>query len=64
MSTPNPKRTKSNSIAQVKKWDDTYEMGFFVPDGQILNAAVTLQKCKNNRVVNNCFFPEVSNNEN
>jgi len=47
---PNPKRTKCNSIAKVRKWYDTYlRYGFFLPDDQIPNVAATFQKCKNNR---------------
>jgi len=71
---PNPKRTKCNPIAKVRKWDDTYlRYGFFLPDDQIMNVASTFQKCKNNRVIkflkllfnfcNNCLFVEVSINE-
>jgi len=57
MSTPNPKQTKCNSIAKVRKWDDTYLIyGFFLPNYQILNVAATLQKCKNNRVVKFLLF--------
>jgi len=38
--TPPPKRTKCNSIAKVRKWDDTYlRYGFFLPDDQLLNVA-------------------------
>ena len=38
--TPQPKRTKCNSIAKVRKWDDTYlRYGFFLPDDQLLNVA-------------------------
>jgi len=67
-----PKRTiLYNSIAKVRKWDDTYlKYGFFLPDDQILNVAATFQKCKNNRekyllfnFCNNCLFVEVSYNE-
>jgi len=37
---PNPKRTKCNSIASVRKWDDIYlRYGFFFLDGQNLNVA-------------------------
>jgi len=47
-----PKRTKCNSTAKIRKWDDTYlRYGFFLPDDQILNVATTFQKCKNNRVI-------------
>jgi len=36
--TPDPNRTKCNSIAKIRKWDDTYfRYEFFLPDGQILN---------------------------
>ena len=50
--TPNPKQTKCCSIANVRKWDDTYlRRGFFLPNVQILNVAATLQKCKNNCVI-------------
>jgi len=48
---PNPKRTKRNSVAQVRKWDDTYlryVYGFFLADHQIVNVADTIQKYKNN----------------
>jgi len=32
---PHPKRTKCNSIAKVRKWDDTYfRYGFFLPDAE------------------------------
>jgi len=35
---PNPKRTKCNAIAKVRKCNGTYfGYGFFLPDGQILN---------------------------
>jgi len=38
--TPDPKRTKCNSVAKIRKWDDTYlRYGFFVPDDHILNVA-------------------------
>ena len=47
-----PKRTKCNSTAKVRKWDDTYlRYGFFLPNDEILNATDTFQKCKNNRVI-------------
>jgi len=49
---PNRERTKCNSIAKVRKWDDTYlRYGFFLVDDQILNVVPTFQKCKNNRVI-------------
>jgi len=49
---PNPKRTKCNATATVRKWDDTFlRYGFFLPDDQILNVAATFQKCKNNQVI-------------
>jgi len=49
---PNPKRTKCNAIAKVRKWNGTYfRYEFFWPDGQILNAADKFHKCKNNRVI-------------
>ena len=51
---PNPKRTKCNSIAKVRKWDNTHmRHGFFLPDDQILNVAVaaTFRKRKNNQVI-------------
>ena len=69
---PDPKWTKCNSIAKVRKWNGThFRYGFFLPDGQILNVAVIFQKCKNNRVIkllafnfyNNCLFAEVSDKE-
>ena len=35
---PDPKRTKRNLIAKIRKWDDTYfRYGFFLPDGKMLN---------------------------
>ena len=50
--TPNPKRTKCNLIAHVRKWDDTYfRYRFFLPDDQILNVAAKFQKCTNKRVI-------------
>jgi len=70
---PDPKRTKYNSTAKVRKWDDTYfRYWFFLPDDEILNAAAKFQKCKNKRVMknfllrkfcNNCSFVELSYNE-
>ena len=65
---PNPKRAKCNSIAQVRKWDNTYfRYGFFLPDDQILNVAAKFQKCKIKRVIfrfcNNCLLVQVSKNE-
>ena len=49
---PDPKRTKCNSIAKIRKWDDTYfRYGFFLPDDQILNVAAKLKKCKDKRVI-------------
>jgi len=46
------KRTKCNSIDEIRKWDDTYlRYGFFLPDDQILNVAATFKKCKNNQVI-------------
>jgi len=48
---PNPKLTECNAIATVRKWNGTYfRYGFFLPDDQILNAADTFHKCKNNQV--------------
>jgi len=39
---PPPKQSKCNSIAKVRKWDDTYfRIGFFLPGDQILNVAAT-----------------------
>jgi len=39
---PPPKRTKCDSIAKVRRWDDTYlGCGFFLRDDQILNVAAT-----------------------
>jgi len=56
---PNSKRTKCNSIAKVRKWDDTYlRYGSFC---YILDLADAFQKCKNN-FCNNCLF-EVSDSE-
>jgi len=67
----NPKWTKCNAIAKVRKWNGTYfRYGFFLPDGQILNVADKFHKCKNNQVfveasindifdfltINSCFF--------
>ena len=65
---PNQKRAKCNSIAKVRKWDNTYfRYGFFLPNDQILNVAAKFQKCKNKRVIfrfcNNCLFVQVSKNE-
>jgi len=49
---PPPKRTKWNSIAKVRKWDDTYlRYAFFLPDDQILKVAATFKQCKNNQVI-------------
>jgi len=49
---PNPKRTKCNSTAKLRKWGNTYlRYGFILPDDQILNVAATSQKCKNNRAI-------------
>ena len=49
---PDPKRTKCNSIAKIKKWDGTYfRWGFFFPDDQILNVAAKFQKCKKKRII-------------
>jgi len=49
--TPNPNRTKCNSIAKVKKWNDTYfRYEFFFPDDQVLNVGAIFQKRKSNRV--------------
>jgi len=46
---PVPKRTKYNSIAKARKWNDTYlRYGSFC---LILNVADTFQKCKNNRII-------------
>jgi len=46
---PNLNWAKWNSIAKVRKWDDTYlRYGFFMSDDQILNVVATFQKCKNN----------------
>jgi len=48
---PDQKRTKCNSIANVRKLLDTYLWyGFFLPDDQILNVAAKFQKCKYKRV--------------
>jgi len=48
----NPKRTKSNSIAKVRKWNGTYfRYGFFLPDDQILYVPDKFHKCKNDRVI-------------
>jgi len=47
---PNPKRTKCNTIAKVRQWDDTYfRCGFFLPNSEC-SLSDTFQKCKNNRV--------------
>jgi len=49
---PDPKQTKCNSIAKIRKWDDTYfRYMFFLPDDRILNVAAKLQKCKHKRVI-------------
>jgi len=46
---PNPKVTKCNSIAKIRKSDDTYfRYGLF---SQNLNVEDTLKKCKNSRVI-------------
>jgi len=70
---PNPKWSQCNSIAKVRKWDDTYfRYRFFLPDDQILN--VQQLHSKNARtakslnflvlnICNNCLFVEVSYNE-
>jgi len=47
---PDPKRTKCNSIAKNRKWDDTYFRDF-LPDDQVLNVAAKFQRCKNQRVI-------------
>jgi len=74
---PNPKRTKCNSIAKVRKWNGTYfRYGFFLPDDQILNVAAVAARLhsKNARTTeslnflflnfcNNCLFVEMSNND-
>jgi len=45
---PDPKRTKCNSTAKIRLWDNTYfRYGFFLPDDQILNVAAKFQKWKN-----------------
>jgi len=47
-----PKRTRCNSFAKVRIWDDTYlRCGFFLSNGQNLNVADIFQKCKNNRFI-------------
>jgi len=44
--TPNPKRTKCNSIAKVRTWDDMYlRYEFFLLDDQIANVVATFKKC-------------------
>jgi len=49
---PDPKQTKCNSIAKIRKWDDKYfGYGFFLPDDQILNVAPKFQPCKNKRAI-------------
>jgi len=49
---PDPKRSKCNLFAKIRKWDDTcFRYGFFLPDDQILNVAAKFQKCKNKRVI-------------
>ena len=54
---PDPKRTKCNSIAKIRKWDDTYfRYGLFFPDDQVLNVAAKYKKCKNKRVIEFCFL--------
>jgi len=69
---PDRKRTKCNAIAKVRKWNGTYfRYGFCLPYDQILNAADTFHKCKNNHSLifllfnfcSNCLFFEVSNND-
>jgi len=49
---PDQKRTKCNSIANVRKLLDTYLLyGFFSANDQILNVVAKIQKCKNKRVI-------------
>jgi len=69
---PDPKRTKCNSIAKIRQWDDTYfRRWFFLPDDQILNVAAKFQKCKKSeslslllfKFCNHCSFVELSDNE-
>jgi len=46
------KWTECNSIAKIRKWDDTYfRYEFFLLDDQILNVVAKFQKCKNKRVI-------------
>ena len=57
--TPPPKWTKCNSIAKVRKWDDTYlRYGFFLPDDQLLNVALQ-PECLicYNRLFNSAMVP-------
>ena len=69
---PDPKRTKCNSIAKIRKLDNTYfRYGFFFPDDQILNLAAKFQNARTSeslnfllfKFCNNCSFVELSNNE-
>jgi len=69
---PNPKRTKCNSIAKARKWDDTYlRYGFFWPDDQIVNVVLHSKNARTTESLNfslfnfcnNFLFIEVSNNE-
>jgi len=53
----NLKRTKRNSIAKVRKWDDTYlRYRFFLLDDQILNAAATFQNARTPESLNFLLF--------
>jgi len=70
--TPNPKRTKCNSVAKVRKWDDTYlRYSFFLRDDQILNVAATNRNARTTESLNFllfnfcncCLFVDVSNND-
>jgi len=67
-----PKRTKCNSIAKVRKWDDTYlrygsfsynsECSRYVPEMQEHQSIESLNFLLFT-FCNNCFFVDVSNNE-
>jgi len=74
---PNPKRTKCNTVAKVRKHDGTnFRYGFFLLDDQILNVTAVAARLhsKNARITeslnfllfnfcNSCSFVKVSNND-
>jgi len=56
---PNPKRTKCNTVAKVRKRDGTnVRYGFFLPDHQILNVAAVAARLhsKNARITGSLNF--------